>query len=56
MKINNLNKILYFILGLSLFIELYLDIDSAGSGGLKVILKLPGLWLNSHFRLLQIMK
>lgn len=35
MKINNLNKILYLILGLSLFIELYLDIDSAGSGGFK---------------------
>lgn len=33
MKINNLNKFFYIILSLSLFIELYFNIDSAGSGG-----------------------
>ena len=33
MKINTLNKSLYFILALSLFVDLYFDIDSAGSGG-----------------------
>lgn len=33
MKINALNKSLYLILALSLFIDLYFNIDSAGSGG-----------------------
>tara|TARA_A100001015_G_scaffold311757_1_gene415624 strand:+ start:46 stop:1266 length:1221 start_codon:yes stop_codon:yes gene_type:complete len=33
MKINNLNKFFYTILSLSLFFELYFNIDSAGSGG-----------------------
>ena len=33
MKINNLNTILYIIFSLSLFVDLFLNIDSAGSGG-----------------------
>ena len=33
MKINALNKTLYLILALSLFVDLYFNIDSAGSGG-----------------------
>ena len=33
MKINALNKSLYLILALSLFVDLYFNIDSAGSGG-----------------------
>lgn len=33
MKIDNINKLFYFLLSLSLFIELYFNIDSAGSGG-----------------------
>jgi len=33
MKINNYNKFLYLILSLSLFVDLYFNIDSAGSGG-----------------------
>ena len=33
MQITNLNKILYLILSISLFISLYFNIDSAGSGG-----------------------
>ncbi len=36
MKINNFNKSLYIILGLSLFIDLYFNIDTAGSGGFKI--------------------
>ena len=34
-KINNLNKFFYLIFSASLFLELYFDIDSAGSGGFK---------------------
>ena len=33
MKIDKLNKFFYLILSLSIFIELYFNIDSAGSGG-----------------------
>tara|TARA_X000000950_G_C13877800_1_gene645591 strand:+ start:765 stop:2018 length:1254 start_codon:yes stop_codon:yes gene_type:complete len=33
MKIDNLNKVFYFLLSISIFIELYFNIDSAGSGG-----------------------
>ena len=33
MKINNYNKLLYFFLSLTLFIDLYFNIDTAGSGG-----------------------
>ena len=33
MKIDIKNKLLYLILGSSLFIDLYFNIDSAGSGG-----------------------
>ena len=39
MKIDSLNKFLYFILSLSLFIDLYFNIDSAGSGGFIVDFK-----------------
>lgn len=35
MKIDNLNKFFYFLLSISLFVELYFNIDSAGSGGFK---------------------
>ena len=35
MKIDNLNKFFYFLLSVSLFVELYFNIDSAGSGGFK---------------------
>ena len=33
MRVNILNKFLYLVLGISLFIDLYFNIDSAGSGG-----------------------
>ena len=33
MRVNTLNKFLYLVLGISLFIDLYFNIDSAGSGG-----------------------
>ena len=33
MKINNLNIFFYFILSISLFFDLFFNIDSAGSGG-----------------------
>lgn len=33
MQINKINKFLYLVFGLSIFIELYFNIDSAGSGG-----------------------
>ena len=33
MKINYLNKFLYLLLSVSIFIELYFNIDAAGSGG-----------------------
>ena len=33
MKITDKNKFFYFICSISIFIELYFDIDSAGSGG-----------------------
>ena len=33
MKIDSTNKLFYFLCSLSLFIELYFNIDSAGSGG-----------------------
>ena len=39
MKIYITNKFLYFILGLSLFIDLYFNIDSAGSGGFIIDFK-----------------
>jgi len=38
-KINNLNKFFYLTLSLSLFLELFLNIDSAGSGGFKIDFK-----------------
>jgi hypothetical protein len=34
-KINNLNILIYFICSISLFLEFYFNIDSAGSGGFK---------------------
>ena len=33
MRVNILNKFLYLVLGISLFIDLYYNIDTAGSGG-----------------------
>ncbi len=39
MKINTLNKSLYLILSLSLFFDLYFNIDSAGSGGFIIDFK-----------------
>ena len=39
MEINFKNKILYLILGFSLFIDLYFNIDSAGSGGFIIDFK-----------------
>ena len=33
MRVNILNKFLYLVLGISLFIDLYFNIDAAGSGG-----------------------
>ena len=33
MRVNTLNKFLYLVLGISLFIDLYYNIDTAGSGG-----------------------
>ena len=39
MKINNLNKTLYLVLGLSIFLDLYFNIDAAGSGGFKIDFK-----------------
>ena len=33
MRVNTLNKFLYLVLGISLFIDLYFNIDAAGSGG-----------------------
>ena len=33
MKINNLNIFFYFIFSISLFFDLFFNIDSAGSGG-----------------------
>lgn len=35
MRVDNLNKFFYFLLSVSLFVELYFNIDSAGSGGFK---------------------
>ena len=35
-KIDNLNKFFYLIFSISLFLELYFNIDSAGSGGFKL--------------------
>lgn len=35
MKVDNFNKFFYFLFSVSLFIELYFNIDSAGSGGFK---------------------
>ena len=34
-KINNSNKLIYLICSISLLLEFYLNIDSAGSGGFK---------------------
>lgn len=39
MKIDNYNKLLYLILSLSLFVDLYFDIDTAGSGGFIIDFK-----------------
>ena len=39
MKINNLNKLSYLILSLSIFVGLYFNIDSAGSGGFIIDFK-----------------
>ena len=39
MKINNLNKFLYLVLSLSIFVGLYFNIDSAGSGGFIIDFK-----------------
>ena len=35
-KINNFNKSLYLVLSLSIFLDLYFNIDSAGSGGFEI--------------------
>ena len=39
MKINYLNKFFYLLCSLSLFTELYFNIDSAGSGGFIIDFK-----------------